>query len=178
MFLKCLGLIFNKKIFSDNADNATDTSSTGQAGQTANMKFLKYNRPKSMILAIIAISTFLLLMNLFDHKASYIIPSDMRTCTAISVSYDGGTAKAISSEQRDSVIDILSQIKVRRDDSSTESTEKSSSFRFSGQAEDGKEWWFSITSGGQISSEKSSYVCVDSSAELLWSELCIVLDHS
>lgn len=155
----------------DDLREAMKDPAVKQAEAEMSKKFLKNNRPKSLMLVVVAVLTVFLLIGLSGHKASSVIPSAMRTCDAVTVTLSDGNTQILSAGQRDQVLAALNAVKVKRDSTQGNASGEVRTIIFSGADQEGKTWEFSVSDSGILCTEKNSYICTSEDDSFLLEQL-------
>lgn len=130
-------------------------------------KYLKNNRPKSLVVVILLVGAVLLLLGLSSHKASSVTPAALRTAQSVTACLNGGETFTLSSQQRE---DLLGQVKVERVTGTIDTTQPEGSCLFTAGEDQ-----FTITSTGYLLTDSNSYRFLSPEAEEVWQQLTALL---
>ena len=143
------------------------------ASKEFSKKYLKANRPKSLVVVILAMTAVFLMIGLSQHKASSVTPVALRTADAVTVvladdTSDAAEPQTLTGEQREALLELLGSIKVKRAAENPEVLPVPC-YQFSA-GEDSKDT-FTITAGGNLITSSNCYEFVSSSPDEVWSRL-------
>lgn len=150
----------------DDLRAAMESPAVTAANRELSRRFLKNNRPKSLLVAALAVAAVFLMLGLSSHKASSVTPAALRTAETVTISWNGHAAVPLSAGQREALLALLGQTKVERavgiiDDSLPENHCVITA---------GEEA-FTLTSGGWLLTERNPYALVSPGPEAFWSRL-------
>lgn len=143
------------------------------ASKEFSKKYLKANRPKSLVVVILAMTAVFLMIGLSQHKASSVTPVALRTGDAVTVvladnASDAAEPRTLTGEQREALLELLGSIKVERASENPEVLPLPY-YQFSA-GEDSKDS-FTITASGKLITSTSCYEVASSSPDQVWSQL-------
>lgn len=134
-------------------------------------KYLKNNRPKSILVAIFFAMGLFALIALSGHKASSVTPASLRTAQSVTASLNGGAEFTLSSQQREGLMDLLGQIKVERVTGTVDTAQPEGSCVFTAEEDQ-----FTITSTGYLLTDSNPYHFLSPEAEEVWQQLTELLE--
>lgn len=134
--------------------------------QAMSRRFLKNNRPKSLAVVIFFVAALLLMLRLSDLSASSVTPSALRTAETVEACLDGAEPRALTDRQREALLDLLDQAKVKRATGTIDTSPSEDSCVFTAGEDQ-----FTLTSDGWLLTEKSAYAIQPPAAETLWAQL-------
>lgn len=134
-------------------------------------KYLKNNRPKSLVVVVLLVGAVFLLLGLSSHKASSVTPTSLRTAQSVTVSLNGGAEFTLSSQQREDLLDLLDQVKVERITGTIDSAQPEGSCIFTSGEDQ-----FAITSAGYLLTDSNPYHFLSPEAEEVWQQLTALLE--
>lgn len=134
-------------------------------------RYLKNNRPKSLVVVILLVGAVFLLLGLSSHKASSVTPASLRTAQSVTVSLNGGGEFTLSSQQREDLLDLLGQIKVERVTGAIDTAQPEGSCVFTAGEDQ-----FTITSAGYLLTDSNPYRFLSPEAQEIWGQLTALLE--
>lgn len=134
-------------------------------------KYLKNNRPKSLVVVVLLVGAVFLLLGLSSHKASSVTPASLRTAQSVTASLNGGAEFTLSSQQREDLLDLLGQIKVERVTGTVDTAQPEGSCVFTAEEDQ-----FTITSIGYLLTDSNPYRFLSPEAEEVWQQLTELLE--
>lgn len=133
-------------------------------------KYLKNNRPKSLVVVILLVGAVLLLLGLSSHKASSVTPAALRTAQSVTACLNGGETFTLSSQQREDLLDLLGQVKVERVTGTIDTSQPEGSCLFTAGEDQ-----FTTTSTGYLLTDSNPYRFLSPEAEEVWQQLTALL---
>ena len=134
-------------------------------------KYLKNNRPKSLVVVVLLVGAVFLLLGLSSHKASSVTPASLRTAQSVTASLNGGAEFTLSSQQREELLDLLGQVKVERVTGTVDTAQPEGSCVFTAEEDQ-----FTITSTGYLLTDSNPYRFLSPEAEEVWQQLTELLE--
>lgn len=144
------------------------------ANREFSKKYLKANRPKSLMVVIVGIVALFLLISFSNHKASSVTPVALRTAERVEVaSADGSGRLTLSGQQREDLIALLGTVKVQRTAGETDGYLDADHLFFTFDGDESGDW-FAIDAAGNLYTEDNCYELASGEADALWTQLTAI----
>lgn len=157
---------FQKPETAEDLRAAMEDPEVQAVNQALSRRFLKNNRPKSLAVVICFVAALLLMLRLSDLSASSVTPSALRTAETVEACLDGAAPQVLTDLQREALLDLLDQAKVKRGTGTTDATPSKDSCVFTAGEDQ-----FTLTSDGWLLTEKNAYAIQPPASETLWAQL-------
>ena len=142
------------------------------ANKEFSKKYLKANRPKSIAVVVVALVALFAIISFSSHKASNVTPVTLRTAEQVDYSLEGAdtASAALTAQQRDALLDLLGQVKVKRQGGAYTGAMPLPVCTFTAGADT-----FTLTSSGLLVTSDNTYEILSPGAEDVWARLTDVL---
>ncbi|QUO39413.1 hypothetical protein KFE19_08030 [Dysosmobacter sp. Marseille-Q4140] len=157
---------FQKPDTAEDLRAAMEDPEVQAVNQALSRRFLKNNRPKSLAVVIFFVAALLLMLRLSDLSASSVTPSALRTAETVEACLDGASPQVLTDQQREALLDLLDQAKVKRATGTIDTTPSKDSCVFTAGEDQ-----FTLTSDGWLLTEKNTYDILTFTPEEFWSQL-------
>lgn len=157
---------FQKPDTAEDLRAAMEDPEVQAVNQALSRRFLKNNRPKSLAVVIFFVAALLLMLRLSDLSASSVTPSALRTAETVEACLDGAAPQVLTDQQREALLDLLDQAKVKRATGTIDTTPSKGSCVFTAGEDQ-----FTLTSDGWLLTEKNAYDILTFTPEEFWSQL-------
>ncbi len=161
---------FQKPDTAEDLRAAMEDPEVQAVNQALSRRFLKNNRPKSLAVVIFFVAALLLLLRLSDLSASSVTPSALRTAETVEACLDGAEPQVLTGQQREDLLDLLDQAKVKRVTGTIDTSQPGESCVFTAGEDQ-----FTLTSDGWLLTAKNAYAIQPPALETFWDQLGAVL---